>query len=188
MKTFTRIEPTSRFKVGGRFKRTVVVKRFRTDDELEHEFTTFNDNDRHGVAILALTPDNQVITSLQFRPGRERHLYELPGGGVNPGEDPEDAARRELLEESGYAPGELVALGSFSWDAYTNLTSYYFLATNCRPAERETVDALETEQGLETRLISINQLIDNAKNDAMSDAVAVLMAYDVLKERKGKVE
>lgn len=186
MKSFTRIEPTSRFEVGDRFKRTVLVKRFRTDDGLEHEFTTFNDNDHHGAAVLALTPDNKVITSLQFRPGRERHLYELPGGGINPGEAPEDAARRELLEESGYVPGELLALGSFSWYAYTNIRSYYFLATDCRPVEHRAVDQLELEQGLEVALISIDQLIDNAKNDNMSDAVAVLMAYDILKEREGK--
>lgn len=186
MKTFTRIEPTIVHEVGDRFKRNVLIKRFRTDDGLEHEFTTFNDSDRRGVAVLALTPDNQVITSLQFRPGRERHIYELPGGGINPGEALESAARRELLEESGYVPGELVTLGSFSWDAYANVTSYYFFATNCYLAECRAADQLEIEQGMEVKLISIDQLIDNARNDNMSDAVAVLMAYDILQERKRK--
>jgi Fe2+ or Zn2+ uptake regulation protein len=41
MKTFTRIEPTTVYEVGDRFKQQVVVKRFRTEDGLEHEFTTF---------------------------------------------------------------------------------------------------------------------------------------------------
>ena len=41
MKQFTRIEPTTIYEVGDRFKQQVVVKRFRTDDGLEHEFTTF---------------------------------------------------------------------------------------------------------------------------------------------------
>jgi ADP-ribose pyrophosphatase len=55
------------------------------------------------VAVLALTDDDRVVLVRQFRPGPGQVLMELPGGVVDPGESPVEAARRELLEESGYA-------------------------------------------------------------------------------------
>jgi len=51
------------------------------------------------VGVLALTTRETVLLVQQFRPGPEAVLLELPGGGVNPGEDPAEAAARELLEE-----------------------------------------------------------------------------------------
>ena len=75
MKTFTRIEPTTVYEVGDRFKQQVVVKRFRTEDGLEHEFTTFFREGAKGVATIALTPDNQAVVVRQFRAAPEDFWY-----------------------------------------------------------------------------------------------------------------
>ncbi|MEO5949072.1 MAG: NUDIX hydrolase [Candidatus Saccharimonas sp.] len=180
MKEFTRIEPTSRLLVGERYKKSVVIKRYRTDDGLEHEFTTFFDEHTQSAAVIAVTPDGQVIVSNQFRPGREAWLEEIPGGALEHGEDPRQGAERELLEETGYRTGTMKYLGAFSWNANSNLTSHYFLATNCVLSNERTYEQVEVDQGLEVRKISITQLIDNAKSNRMSDAAAVLMALDDL--------
>src|SRR5438477_12047388 len=54
------------------------------------------------VCILALTGTNQVVLAKQYRPGPEIVLLELPGGGADEDEEPLEAARREVLEETGY--------------------------------------------------------------------------------------
>lgn len=185
MKEFTRVEPTTVYEVGDKYKKAVVVKRYSTDDGLMHEFTTFNNEQRQAAAVIALTKDAQVVISRQFRPGREAWLDEIPGGGFEEGETAEEAASRELFEETGYRPGTLRYLGAYSWDAYNNLTSHYFLATDCTPEARTTPEQVELDQGLEVVLISIQELIDNAKKDKMTDAAAVLMAYEDLKGMEG---
>ena len=76
-------------------------------------------------------------------------------------------------------------MGVYSGDAYTNHSSHYFLATDCYFAGEPPRDQTEIDQGVETVLISIDQLIENAKTNQMTDAVAVLMAYDTLKELQG---
>ncbi len=187
MKIFTRIEPTTIHTVGDRFKRDVVVKRFRTEDGLEHEFTTFYPEHQQGAAVIGLTSDCQVVVVRQFRPGRASYCYEIPGGGLEDADDEniEAVARREFFEETGYKPGGVEYLGVYSGDAYTNHSSHYFLATDCYFAGEPPRDQTEIDQGVETVLISIDQLIENAKTNQMTDAVAVLMAYDTLKELQG---
>jgi len=183
MKKFTRIEPTTVYTAGDKYKRALVVKRFGTDDGKVHEFTTMlREGSRAGGAI-AITKDGQVVTMHQFRAGPERWMYDIPGGGINEGEDPEVGVIRELREETGYRPGKITLLGTTCRDAYFNCTWYYYLATDCElHSQGRDLDEEEHDQGAEVQLISIDELIDHAKNDRMTDPAAVLMAYDKLKE------
>jgi 8-oxo-dGTP pyrophosphatase MutT (NUDIX family) len=69
-----------------------------------------------GVVVPVLERDGEryVLAVRQFRHGSGRASLEFPGGVVEPGEDPERAAARELREETGYAAGSLTLLGDLS--------------------------------------------------------------------------
>jgi 8-oxo-dGTP pyrophosphatase MutT (NUDIX family) len=63
------------------------------------------------VNIIPVTPDDQVVLIRQFRFGIWSPTLEIPGGMVEPGEDPAAAGARELEEETGYRPAEVRPLG-----------------------------------------------------------------------------
>jgi len=66
------------------------------------------------VAVLPVTGNVEVVLLRQFRAPLQDFIIEAPAGVVDPGESPEDAARRELEEETGYYPRILRKLGSFT--------------------------------------------------------------------------
>jgi ADP-ribose pyrophosphatase len=85
-----------------------------------HDYYVIDLND--AVNVVALTPDEQLLLVSQFRAGSGRDSLELPGGLVDPGEDPCAAAVRELLEETGYAGDPPILLGTL-WSNPSLLTS-----------------------------------------------------------------
>jgi 8-oxo-dGTP pyrophosphatase MutT (NUDIX family) len=83
------------------------------------------------VMVVPLTEDGQLVFVRQYRHNLKKHCVELPAGAVSAGEDPAEAALRELEEETGYrlADGEEpVSLGRFySLPSETNkYTNFYF--------------------------------------------------------------
>jgi 8-oxo-dGTP pyrophosphatase MutT (NUDIX family) len=87
-------------------------------------------------AVVAITEEHRVLIVRQYRPAVERDTLELPSGIVDPGETPEAAARRELLEETGYQGGEWQVLGAMEPDSgRLGNRIWNFLAKGVRPAE-----------------------------------------------------
>ena len=66
----------------------------------------------HGgaVSILPILPDGKIGMIKQWRSATQEYLWELPAGGLEKGENPEECARRELIEEIGYEIGKLTLL------------------------------------------------------------------------------
>jgi ADP-ribose pyrophosphatase len=107
------------------------------------------------VAALAVTTDGLIPLVRQFRPALEEELLELPSGSVERGESPEDAMRRELLEETGCEAGELVPLGRLTTDSGRMETRQWaFFA----PAVRRVRDAPAGDEELELRLVEPPEL------------------------------
>ncbi|WJY28639.1 MULTISPECIES: NUDIX hydrolase [Sporosarcina] len=66
------------------------------------------------VAVIALTDQGKIVLVEQFRKALERTIIEIPAGKIDPGEQPELTAARELEEETGYRAGSLEYLQSFA--------------------------------------------------------------------------
>lgn len=90
----------------------------------------------HGnaVVLVPLDVEGRVLLVRQYRKPVERALLELPAGNMDPGEEPEAAATRELREETGFLPGRLVRLGGFyAAPGYCQEYLHLFLATDLQP-------------------------------------------------------
>jgi ADP-ribose pyrophosphatase len=78
--------------------------------QAERDFFVINAPD--WVNVLALTPDRHLVLVRQFRYGADDFSLEIPGGVMDPGEDPLAAGLRELREETGFGGGTARVLGT----------------------------------------------------------------------------
>jgi ADP-ribose pyrophosphatase len=105
-------------------------------------------------AIVAVTGEQRVLVVRQYRPAVERYTLELPAGMRDPGEEPEAAARRELLEETGYEALEMEPLGPMFPDTGRLANRIWsFLATGVRRVAGRTPEA-----GIEVMEYSVAEL------------------------------
>lgn len=114
--------------------------------------------------IIPITKNDEVVLIEQFRQGIEKASLEIPGGIVDEGETPEQAAERELLEETGYAAGEIVYLGKSNPNpAIQNNFVYHFAAFDCEKKQEPKFDSSEHCVAQLVQLPQINELIKDEK-------------------------
>ncbi len=124
----------------------------------EHDFYVIDSSD--WVNIIPFTDDQQVVMVKQYRHGSKGVTLEIPGGMLDPGDSPEKAARRELLEETGYEAEEWSRVGVVSPNpAIFNNRCHTFVARNLRKVDGPNPDQTEDIEVVLTPISDIPQLI-----------------------------
>ncbi|NUQ38638.1 MAG: NUDIX hydrolase [Caldilineales bacterium] len=99
---------------------------------------------QHGAAVLAFNDQGQVLLEREYRYPVDEVIWQMPGGLIDPGETPLQAAQRELAEETGHVAPTWRHLGTF-WDnpAFEDMLVHIFVAEQTRPDGRPRRDAAE---------------------------------------------
>ena len=139
-----------------KYSRKIEKVMFTLPDGKESDF--YIKKEGPATAILALTPDQQVILVKQFRPGPKEVLNEMPGGYVDANETPEQAALRELLEETGYQ-GKAQLVTEALDCAYSTMRRYCVVVTDCKKVAEQKLDATEFAEVILVSLTEFRKIL-----------------------------
>jgi ADP-ribose pyrophosphatase len=127
---------------------------------------------RHGgaVAIAAVTEADEVLLVRQFRYATGDRLLEVPAGKLDPGEDPQAAAVRELEEETGFRAGAVSSLGwVWTTPGFSNEKIWFYLARELEPSSQ----ALEDDEVLTVERVPLPDLVEQALDGRLHDSKSV---------------
>jgi ADP-ribose pyrophosphatase len=134
------------------------------------------------IAVIPLDGDDNVVFVRQFRRAAARELLEIPAGGIEPGETPEEATLREMQEETALKPGRLVRLGgAYSTPGFSDEYLHLFLATGLEPGRLVAEDTDEIEV-VRVPLADVPGLVAGGKIED-SKTLAALYLLQVYRER-----
>ncbi|MBQ7255892.1 MAG: NUDIX hydrolase [Oscillospiraceae bacterium] len=133
------------------------------------------------VCVIPVTDDGKVIMERQYRYPIDEVIWEIPAGKLDrPDEDPLEAAKRELREETGYSADDWQELGTFyPAAAYCDEKIHMYLARGLRSGESHPDD----DEFLEVSLVPLKELAEKVMAGEIPDAktqVAVLKAAKLL--------
>jgi len=136
------------------------------------------------VNVVPITEDGQVVLIRQYRHGIRAVSLEIPGGIIDPHEPPEDAALRELREETGYAADRVRRLCRVRPNPATqDNCQYCYVAEGCRRASAPKLDPFEHIEVVLARLEEIPGLI---QREEICNAL-VINAFYFLRELQGRL-
>jgi ADP-ribose pyrophosphatase len=133
------------------------------------------------VSVVAVTAERRLLLVRQYRAVVERDTIELPSGHVDAGETPEQAARRELREETGFVAGRMELLGTLVPDVgrLANRMWCYFTA-DVQPG----VDAAPTEEGLSLVTMPIDEAVQMTLNGQLNHALNLAVLFLAVAQHK----
>lgn len=107
-------------------------------------------------AILARPQADSLVLVRQYRHAAARELWEIPAGTAEPGESPEEGARRELREETGYRAGSIRPIfGGFATPGYCEETLTVFLADDLVAGEQN----LDADEDITVRTVGLREAL-----------------------------
>jgi len=133
--------------------------------------------------IIPITSTGEVVLIRLHRFGTDEQSLEVPGGLIDPGESPLEAASREMREESGYESDDIVPLGVVHANPALQPTRLHmFLARNCR--ESTSGQSLEELEDCEVVRVPLAQIDDVLRSGKITHAL-VWTAFHALRLHGG---
>lgn len=127
------------------------------------------------VAIIALTDDNKIVLVHQYRTALEQVTLEIPAGKLDAGENPEHAARRELVEETGYEAERMAFLGCMAPAVgYSDEILHLYMAMGLH----FTGASPDDDEFIHVDLVDLGEMVDQVLDGRIIDSktmVAVLL-------------
>jgi 8-oxo-dGTP pyrophosphatase MutT (NUDIX family) len=135
------------------------------------------------VNIIALTADDRLVLVEQWRHAVGHPTVEIPGGGIDPGESPLDAAKRELREETGYEADTWIPLGGIEPNPaiHTN-RCHSFTALGAEPRAEQ---ALDENEDCRVLLVPFREYEAMIGRGEVSHALVVVALYYERLRREG---
>lgn len=131
--------------------------------------------------MMAMDEKNRILLVRQYRLPADDYLWELPAGKVDEGEKPLQAAKRELVEETGYKAKTWTKLSSFFVSpGYVQEKMTIFLATDLKAGEATPMD----DEQIETRWFKKKDVGDMIRDGKIQDAKTIIGFFLGTQKRK----
>lgn len=134
------------------------------------------------VAVVPVTDDNEIIVVRQYRYPIERVTIEIPAGKLDIGEEPLEAAKRELSEETGVSGADITYIGGlYPSVAYTDEIIHMYVARNLEYGQAHA----DEDEFLDVEKIHIDKFVEMIMNGEIMDSktqAAVLKVANILKK------
>lgn len=147
----------------------VAIHLFKDEILLPNGHTGIREIIRHpgAVCVLPLTDDGDVIFVNQFRYALNKVTLEVPAGKLEKGEDPKEAALRELSEETGLTAKNIVHIGDlYTTPALIDEVIHMYIATDLIQGEQH----LDYDEFVNTLKIPLSKAVDMVMNGEIKDS------------------
>jgi len=121
-------------------------------------------------AMIPMLTESRVLLLKQYRHALRDYIWEIPAGTLDPQESAINCAKRELIEETGYAAGRLQKLGEITpVPGYSDERIHIFLATGLQPARRH----LDQDEIIHVHQIEFDQALEMIERGDIRDAKSI---------------
>ena len=146
----------------------VDLEKFRTTNGIEIQREVIHHPG--AVCMLALNKEHEIYLVEQFRAPMKKKLLELPAGTLEPEENPEETAIRELQEEIGMKPNNIALMGGFYVaPGYCDEFVYLFTCTDLEPSKLEG----DVDEDIKVIKMSLSEAIQAIQQGIIADAKTI---------------
>lgn len=149
------------------------------------EIDYYLNNECDWVSVFAVTEDEKVILNYQYKHGCQEVAVEMPAGYIEKGEKPEEAVRRELMEETGYGFERLELLGKYIVSPTRNRNHcYLYIAFGAKKVSEPENDPSED---IIFKLVKLDELLEKLRSGEANVIGQVGFMYKAL-DKLGKLK
>jgi ADP-ribose pyrophosphatase len=158
----------------------LITVKSRNSDGTEGRFIKVTPPD--WVTVIPILPDGKFLMVRQYRHGSASLSDEFPAGVIDAGEEPLEAAGRELLEETGYRAGRWTSIGSINPNpAFMTNCSHTYLAEDLEKISGQNLDEHERIRFFS---LDFSEIQDRMGGEMMNSAIMVQAWYWFLREQE----